>query len=267
MRKTLLILTTSILSISLCGCGAEKKVSDTTTITSQESQASESEQASDNEDSSEETTVIQLDTSNPNYDQWVQGIYSSVASVPDKGTVQLYKNNYWAEECNYTIENITSDDFLYLIDKYEKDGFNQNEKKDEDSFSAYSGENYISLNLHDDYIMLTLSGEEKINAGWEDGICNKYLTKPDYGECHLMQNQFLDNKYSMYSFDNVTKEQTEKYIETCKENGYQDSPDQTDEDGCDIYWTANSTDGNSWISIKHNIDENSMEVSINSLEN
>ena len=62
MGKTLLILTTSILSIGLCGCGAEKDVSDNTTLTSQESQASESEQSSDNEDSSEESTVIQLDT-------------------------------------------------------------------------------------------------------------------------------------------------------------------------------------------------------------
>lgn len=50
---------------------------------------------------------VQLDTENPNYAEWAKGICCDIASVPDRGEVTLFNNNYMEFECAYKIDNVT----------------------------------------------------------------------------------------------------------------------------------------------------------------
>lgn len=235
----------------------------------------DSESGDDSENNTESHLQAVLDKDNHNYSAWIEGVCGNLASVPDKGDVEILENDYQAYESIYKIENVTDNDFSYLVDKYEKEGFNEDEVKINNEFMAYSDLNYIAMALENDYILLTVGGDlrstDRVSAGWEDGIYNLDLPKPEYGDCYLLQNYFLHDSYynvgpySYYVFEGVDKKQTEEYIEICKSNGYSAPSNDADKADYDIYWVADSSDGRSQITIMHNTENNYMLVNIDSL--
>lgn len=209
---------------------------------------------------------VQLDTENPNYNEWAKGICSNIASVPDIGKVILYMNNYKEHSCGYRIDNVTEDDFNRLVEKYESEGFNKDVIKVDDGFFAYSESStydYISIRRVNRSIEITLGGDidlaGTVTARWEDSSRAEYLPKPEFGDCYLTRDQIgyylpypaiVSDAVSEYVVYNADKKDAEEYIEICKQNGYtvSDSDDYYDESG-EIYWTGYSVDGKKYVEV------------------
>lgn len=160
-------------------------------------------------------------------------------------------------ECAYKIDNVTKDDFTYLVDKYKKEGFNQDVSEYDCGFMAYSDKaafDYMAIDYREDCIVLTVGGDinraGSVTGGWEDGKLGKYAPKPENGDCYIMRDRadFYpapgENVHSEYVVYNVDEEQVGEYVELCKSNGYTDDEyynDITDDD-YQVYWAGVSED-------------------------
>ena len=218
---------------------------------------------------------VQLDTENPNYAEWAKGICCDIASVPDRGEVTLFNNNYMEFECAYKIDNVTKDDFTYLVDKYKKEGFNQDVSEYDCGFMAYSDKaafDYMAIDYREDCIVLTVGGDinraGSVTGGWEDGKLGKYAPKPENGDCYIMRDRADyypapgENVHSEYVVYNVDEEQAGEYIELCKRNGYTDDEDYNDitDDDNQVYWAGVTEDCR--IFVKQGKDDTFMTVTL-----
>mgnify|MGYP000010593136 FL=1 len=218
---------------------------------------------------------VQLDTENPNYAEWAKGICCDIASVPDRGEVTLFNNNYMGFECAYKIDNVTKDDFIYLVDKYKKEGFNQDVSEYDCGFMAYSDKaafDYMAIDYREDCIVLTVGGDinraGSVTGGWEDGKLGKYAPKPENGDCYIMRDRADyypapgENVHSEYVVYNVDEEQAGEYIELCKRNGYTDDEDYNDitDDDNQVYWAGVTEDCR--IFVKQGKDDTFMTVTL-----
>lgn len=219
---------------------------------------------------------LQQDTNNPNYQEWIKGMCSELAAVPDRGILRLYDNAYSRNESSYIFDDLSKEDFAYLVEKYQNEGFDRDVIRTDNGFFAYSSNttyDYIGMRgLEDGCVLLTLGRDLNLvdasASQWEDAAYGAYLPKPEIGQCVVVYDHptpcpALDNdSYTEFIVTDVDKKQAEEYIEVCRQNGYTGPEDVSSSDDEEISWTGHSADGKIYIKVMRKYQSGYMNISV-----
>lgn len=199
---------------------------------------------------------VKNDTGNPNYTEWIKGICSDIASVPDRGEVTLLNNDYTGFECAYRVDNLTEGDFEYLVDKYKKEGFNQDIVEYDHGFMAFSENaamDYVAIGVGKDSIVITVGGDRNragsVTAGWDASTMSQYAPKPESGECYLSLDKpgiypvSSDSAKFRCVVYNIDTTKVKEYVELCESKGFSAEGAYNVIDDKRVDWTGCSSDG------------------------
>lgn len=119
-------------------------------------------------------------------------------------------NDYTGFECAYRVDNLTEGDFEYLVDKYKKEGFNQDIVEYDRGFMAFSENaamDYVAIGVGKGSIVITVGGDRNragsVTAGWDASTMSQYAQNQRVGSaiCRLTNLVFTRFRVIRLSLD------------------------------------------------------------------